>query len=133
MDGSLMASTNLSGRIVVLNFWATHCPPCLQEIPELNAFAATHGTNEAVLIGISLDENPDQVLPGFLTRNRLHYPVLKGESTMLDAVGGVFAIPTTVVVDSEGRFRFRHIGPVRRQDLERWMGAIGSSPARPAP
>lgn len=94
------------GRVVVLNFFATWCPPCRDEIPDLVRISDELG-DRLVLVGISVDQNPADVLPDFINDLRINYPVIPWNALEdYDAVYDYYphgSIPTTYVIDAEGR------------------------------
>ncbi len=127
LDGHEVRADQFSGRVVLLNFWATYCPPCRQEIPELIRFSRETPTNTAVILGVSTDESGAAVVRPFATARGINYPMLLADSTTLDQFGGVSAIPTTFVIDAQGNLRFRHLGTLNRTQLAKLV-AIASTP-----
>ncbi len=96
------------GKVVVVNFWATWCPPCRLEIPHLVRLRKEHDPKEVLVIGISMDENKAAVRD-FLQENSLNYPVFWGEGS----VGQFFQVsglPTTLVYDQDKVKVFSHVG-----------------------
>lgn len=105
-----------SGKVTVLNFWATWCPPCREEMPELENFARQHGSGVA-FYAINMQE-PAAKVTVFLKQNHYTMPVLLDSD---GSVAGTFAInmiPTTVVLDRTGIIRFRKTGGVTAAELE---------------
>lgn len=91
------------GRVQVLNFWATWCPPCLQEIPELNRLHEEYGEKNVQVIGIANNQGPDEVIP-FAERHEIAYPVVADSTGRLDdAFGPIYVLPTTLIVRPSGR------------------------------
>ncbi len=114
------------GRVVVLNFWATWCPSCKTEIPELIRLRATFPERDVVIAGIATDEQGRAVVSPFVERERfvvdgvsqsLNYPVLIGTSAVADTYR-VESLPTTVVLDPQGVLARRIDAPVRFADIE---------------
>jgi thiol-disulfide isomerase/thioredoxin len=132
LDGRTVASTNFAGQVVVLNFWATWCPTCLIEIPDLNAYHAAHVTNGLVVIGASTDETGAETVRDFVRRNRIEYPVLMADAAAQDAFGGIPGLPVTLVIARDGRFFARYHGPLTRKELESVVTPLLSAPW-PAP
>ena len=95
-SGDLKLSA-FKGKIVVLNFWATWCPPCVKEIPDLIKLQETYKDDLAV-IGASLDRTPDPVGP-FIKKKAIRYPVIMADEALNEAYGGIQAIPTTFILD----------------------------------
>jgi len=102
LDGKTVKLSDFKGKVVVLNFWATWCPPCRKEIPDLIALHKKHG-NDLVVVGVSLDENGPAAVKSFVAKNGINYPVVMGDQRTASAYGGITAIPTTFVIDREGR------------------------------
>ena len=101
------------GRLVVLNFFATWCPPCREEIPDLVRISDELG-DRLVLVGISVDQNPADVLPDFINEYGINYPIIPWDALEdYDAVYDHYphaSIPTTYVIDARGRLVERVIG-----------------------
>lgn len=115
LDGKAHALPE-AGKLTVINFWATWCPPCREELPELDKFAKAHA-GDLAFCAVNLQEPADKV-QGFLKQNGYSLPVLlDGEGTVARA-WRVNAIPTTVVIDKKGVVRFRKTGPVTAAELE---------------
>jgi thiol-disulfide isomerase/thioredoxin len=112
-----------SGRPVLINFWASWCGPCIEEMPELDRFAATQDDDGVQVVGIALD-NADDVR-AFLQHTPVDYPILldvagPGDSAVqLGNAKGV--LPFTVLVDSRGRLVKQKIGPFRHGEIEGWV------------
>lgn len=106
LDGSTIDLADLRGRTVVLNFWATWCPPCRAEIPSFSRFARRHP--EIAVLGIAVDGEPDELRQA-RERMGIDYPVLRADEATLAAYR-VETLPTTVVVDPDGRVRSAHSG-----------------------
>ena len=126
-EGDSLRLSELRGQVVVLNFWATWCAPCLEEIPEL--VRLHEGVRNLTVVGISLDTAPAVAVADFAARLGITYPVLLDSPSRLDTrpvaglFEGVWALPTTVVIDTHGRVReqISGIAPIRAMmpDLER--------------
>lgn len=110
----------LAGRPTLINFWASWCGPCIQEMPALDAFAARQGGSGMQVIGIALDSA--DAVDAFLTAHPVRYPVLldtpgpKDASVRLGDVRGV--LPYSVLVDRRGRVLRQWVGPLRPEDLD---------------
>ena len=105
----------LEGHVVLLNFWATYCPPCLTEIPDLVKVAETFADQPFVLLGVSLDPGQpaqlQRLLRRFADRHKINYPVVLDPAfTLAHAYGGVLAIPTSLLLDGDGRVRKTYVG-----------------------
>ena len=104
------------GRWVVVNFWATWCVPCVQEIPELTAFASAHP--DIVVIGVALDAAEPEVVKRFAAKHGLGYPLVIGDDAVERQLGSQVALPVTRIYDPEGRVAYDRVGRVDRRILE---------------
>jgi thiol-disulfide isomerase/thioredoxin len=118
LDGSTVASRSLAGNVVVLNFWATWCAPCVKEIPDLQQVAASSG---AKVVGIALDEDGARSVKPFVEQHGLNrtanYTVLLGDQKLFDRFNGM-GIPYTLLLDREQRVVKVYRGPTTREVLE---------------
>ncbi|GAB4258952.1 MAG: TlpA disulfide reductase family protein [Deferrisomatales bacterium] len=105
------------GRVVVVDYWATWCPPCRLEIPTLAELHSRYRDQGLAVIGISLDREAEAVAR-FLAKVPVPYPVYRG-GVEVKRTQGIAAIPTTVFYDREGRLAGRQVGYASAEDLER--------------
>ncbi len=98
------------GEVVLLNFWATWCPPCVKEIPDFVKLYDRYRERGLVILGLSVDRNPQSVLPAFIKRHKINYPVLLDDGRVAGDYGGITGIPTTFLIDREGIIRGRYVG-----------------------
>ena len=119
LDGSTVESDSLKGNVVVLNFWATWCQPCMSEIPELKEFAAS---SKVKVVGIALDENGMNAVKPFVEDHEINYTVLLGDENLFQKFNGL-GIPYTLVLDQSQRIVKIYRGPTTKalleQDLKR--------------
>jgi peroxiredoxin len=99
-DGRAVALPNFGGKLLVLNFWATWCPPCVQETPSLSQFAATYAPKGVVVLGISVDKD-EKAYHAFLQRFKPAF--LTARDTQLHADYGTFIYPETYIIDTQGK------------------------------
>ena len=114
LDGTTVKGDTLKGNVVVLNFWATWCQPCMTEIPELKEFAAT---SKVKVIGIALDEEGRPAVEPFVTQHKINYTVLLGDQNIFQRFNGM-GIPYTLVLDQSQRIVKIYRGPTTKESLE---------------
>lgn len=115
------------GKWVAVNYWATWCPPCLEEIPELVHFHEQHRDDDAVVLGINLESLPQERLAKFIENNFITYPVA-GNGSEAQMLGGVRGLPTTYLVSPEGAVVKRLVGRVTSDELEKAIAGHSSAP-----
>jgi len=110
-DGKDIKLSDHKGKIVIIDFWATWCPPCRRGIPDLVEIQKKY-QKEVLIIGISLDnETKPDVIP-FMKQYRINYPVAYGNMEVVTAFGNIQAIPTSFIIDQAGKIVDKHIGLV---------------------
>jgi len=122
LDGTTVKSSAFKGDVVVLNFWATWCQPCMSEIPELKQVAAT---TKAKVIGIALDPDGVQVIKPFVATHNINYTVLVGDEEVFQRFNGA-GIPYTLVLDTSQRIVKIYRGPTTRAELEQDLKTISA-------
>ena len=115
-DGKPIKLSDFKGKVVVLNFWATWCPPCRKEIPTLVALQKDYGAQGVVVVGVSLDQGGSPAVQSFASKMGIECPIAIG-SEELAAAYGVQAIPTTFVIDRAGNVIGEHQGDTSRAAL----------------
>ena len=110
---------NWAGKVVLVNFWATWCPPCREEIPELLELRKEFN-DRLEIVGISEDDDPPASVLKFARQKGMTYPIVMATQEMIDAYGGVPALPTSFLIDTQGRVVQKHSGlyPIRAYELE---------------
>jgi thiol-disulfide isomerase/thioredoxin len=94
------------GRVVMINFWGTWCPPCRRELPALVKIREELGQDRFEIIGINVGErvaNPAEHVAAFAKNNNINYPLVIADNNIVTAYGGIEVVPTTILVDGEGR------------------------------
>lgn len=118
VNGKMHTLSNERGNWVVINIWATWCPPCRKELPELAAFAKAHAKDHIKVWGLSVDmaASPDE-LSMFAQENKIDYPIFKMNPQKLSVFGNIPGIPTTFLVNPQGELVVRHVGAITAQQL----------------
>lgn len=124
LAGQQVASEAFAGKVVVVDFWATWCAPCLVEIPHYIAMQKKYGDRGLVVVGISMDHQGAVVVQPFAAKHAINYPLLIGDSDVADAFGGVEYLPTTLLIDRKGNVRHRKIGAMEPAEYERLIEAL---------
>ncbi len=102
-DGKTLKLSDLKGKVVIIDFWATWCPPCRKGIPDLVDLKKKFGKKGLEIVGVSVDQDTkDQVVP-FMKEYGINYPIVYGNTNVYRAYGGIEAIPTTFIVDKTGK------------------------------
>lgn len=114
---------SLRGRVVVLDFWATWCGPCNVTSPILDAFARAHAAEGVTVVGISQDNDPEEV-ESWLGRHKVSYVVAHDSTGHAGRTYGVSNLPTLVVIDRAGNIRAKRVGVTQRAELERILAAV---------
>ena len=119
LNGQVVSTAAWRGKVVLLNFWATWCPPCREEIPMMNVLARRF-KEKLQIIGVSMDDSSAEELRQFVQEAKIDYPVVMGSRTLSDEYGGVPALPTTFVINTAGRIVQKHAGlyPISTYDSE---------------
>lgn len=102
--------SDFRGSVVIIDFWATWCPPCREEIPHFVELYNQYKDQGLEIIGVSMDQSPERVIPGFIEKNNINYTILFGEDKVYDLYGGINAIPTTFIVDKDGNLVRKYMG-----------------------
>src|SRR6267142_5092386 len=116
--GAQVKLSDYEGKVVLLNFWATWCGPCKLEIPWFVEFEQKYKDKGFSVIGVSMDEEGWNVIKPFLAEEKVNYRVLLGNDSVGTLYGGVDSLPTTFVIDREGRIAATHIGLVSKSDYQ---------------
>jgi peroxiredoxin len=120
LDGTTVKGSSLKGNIVVLNFWATWCQPCMSEIPDFKQLA---GSSKARVVSIALDQEGLKTIKPFVETNQINYMVLVGNEEIFRQFNGV-GIPYTLVLDRSQRIFRIYRGPATKESLEEDFKAI---------
>jgi thiol-disulfide isomerase/thioredoxin len=120
LDGKPVSLSDYRGKWVIVNYWATWCPPCLEEIPDL---VDLYEENRArlVVLGVNFEEVNEEYLRGFVESHMMTYPVMRSDPLPATPLGPVLGLPTTYIISPEGETTARQEGPVTRAAIEKYI------------
>ena len=101
-NGRTITPSNFGGKLLVLNFWATWCPPCIEELPSLIAFQERFAKSGVVVLGLSVDKD-EKAYKDFVTRARLSFLTARDPDNKINAEYGTFKFPETYIIDGRGK------------------------------
>jgi thiol-disulfide isomerase/thioredoxin len=127
LDGRPLSSADWRGKVVIVNFWATWCPPCRAEIPDLVALQNKY-RDRLLIIGISQDEGSVEVVKQFVAAHQMNYPVVMMTPEIDQAFPGIRALPTSFILDRESRVVQRHVGLLNQVVTEQETRALAGLP-----
>ena len=109
LTGKQLALSDYRGKVVLLDFWATWCDPCRDEIPRFVDLQNKYGDQGLQIIGVAMDDGPEPVRD-FYRRFQMNYPVVMGNAKVGELYGGVLGLPVAFLIGRDGRIYARHIG-----------------------
>ena len=131
MNGNDIALADYRGRPLIVNFWATWCPPCKVEIPYFMEFTEKYKAQKLTVLGISIDDTPED-LRAFATEYKMNYPVLVGRNNfeLQEAFDADIAIPVTWFIRADGTVFLKHAGPATKEYFEQQVQGLLSASAQ---
>ena len=127
INGKIVSTADWKGKVVILNFWATWCPPCREEVPELVQLQNKY-KDKLIVIGASEDEDGPPKVQQFVQRYSINYPVVMATKELIENYGGVPALPTSFVIDPQGHVMTKHTGLYEYDVYEREVRALAGMP-----
>jgi len=123
LDGGTVRLSDLRGKVVVVNFWATWCGPCIREMPMFDDFSRAF-PNDLVILGVNVQESESKV-KDFIQSVGIGYPILLDLTGKVGKQYQVMALPDTLFIDKEGILRFHHIGILSETQLAGYLAQLG--------
>lgn len=125
MNGKDVKLSDFKGKVVLINFWATWCPPCKAEIPDLVELKAKYGSQGFEVLGISVDD-PIENLKPFAERFEVNYPLLVGadRDDVQEAYGPIYGVPVSMLLSREGKICTRFMGSVTKERAEQAIRSL---------
>ncbi len=123
LAGAEVSLADHAGKVVLVNFWATWCPPCMAEIPELQEAYETYQDEELVVLGINVEE-PREIVEPFVQSMGMTYPVLLDENGQVMEMYRALGLPMSLIVDRQGVIQVRHVGYLSAEQLERYLEGV---------
>ena len=124
LEGREVSSTDFKGKVVVVDFWATWCPPCRAEIPGYIELQKKYADKGLVILGLSLDDAGVEVVQKFATAQKINYPILLDASSAAEAFGDIRSIPTTFLIDKDGNIRHKKVGAAKADAYEKIVAEL---------
>lgn len=127
LDGRTISTKDWKGKVTLVNFWATWCPPCREEIPALIKLQDAY-RDQLQIIGVSFDEGSVDDVRAFVREHKINYPIAMSTAELQKGFPGVFALPTTFVVDQEVKTVQKHVGLISPAIYELETRALAGIP-----
>ncbi len=129
-NGAAVKLSDLRGKVVLLNFWATWCGPCALEIPWFIEFEQQYRAQGLEVVGVSMDEDGWKVVKPYVQEHKVNYRVLLGDESVGQLYGGVDSLPTTFLIDRTGKVAFVHVGLAGKNEyLDEVQKLLNANPA----
>ena len=113
--------SDYKGKWVIVNYWATWCPPCLEEVPDLVSFYDNHKDKDAVVIGVVLDYKDVKAVAAYVDDMLMSYPIVLGDDAVTSQIGPADALPTSFIYNPQGKLVKTKRGKVTKEYLEKMI------------
>ncbi|HKJ44200.1 MAG TPA: TlpA disulfide reductase family protein [Balneolales bacterium] len=119
LNGQSFRLSDQKGKVMLLNIWATWCPPCREETPELEALYKKYKNKGLIILGVSVDKQGESVVRPFIKKYHVTYPIYIDKSgKVMSKYGPTMGIPTTYIIDKRGDLRYFTVGALTKKELE---------------
>ena len=123
VDGKTVRLSDFKGKVVLLDFWATWCPPCRKEIPGFIDLQKRYASQGFTVVGVALDQGGVAAVQQFAAQLGINYPLAMGDAEVANAYGGIQAIPTTFLIGRQGAILQTYVGAHDAETFERGIQA----------
>lgn len=117
-SGKEFSLSEFAGKVIIVDFWATWCPPCRQQVPVFNALYEKYKSQGLEIVGVSLDRDGAKGVIDFTKKYKMQYTVVMGDADVVSIYGGITGIPTAFILDKKGNLVKKHIGYAEQEVLE---------------
>jgi cytochrome c biogenesis protein CcmG/thiol:disulfide interchange protein DsbE len=131
LDGTKVKLSDFRGKAVLLNFWATWCPPCKVEMPWFADLQKQYGKDGLVILGVAMDDSEPDKIAQFASEMGVNYPILLGTDQVSDDYGNVQYLPTTFYISRDGTIVDKMTGLLDRKDIEEAVKKTLNTTSRP--
>jgi thiol-disulfide isomerase/thioredoxin len=129
LTGNPVHLIDFRGKLVLLNFWASWCGPCREEMPRFSQWQRTYGAKGFQVIGVAMDDDAGSARQ-FLKQYPVAYPIVVGDAKLGESFGGILGLPTSYLIDARGRIVARYRGESNLQQMEAQIQTLLSSISR---
>jgi thiol-disulfide isomerase/thioredoxin len=128
LQGNGVPLSSLKGKVVLVNFWATYCPPCRIEIPWMIDFQQKYSSQGFTMLGVAMDDEGAEIVKPFVQRTQfdvnghpmtMNYPIVTGDDDIAAKFGGIIGYPTSFLITRDGKIAKKYLGLVSEDDLEK--------------
>ena len=132
LDGKAVKLSELKAKVVVINFWATWCGPCVKEMPSLQQLATEYASRGLIVVGVNMDDDPSTVLAPFIAKHDIKFQSFVDPTGALAERFNISGLPLTLILDGNRKLLFEHLGDEEwfasayRKQFELWLAAKNS-------